>query len=240
MAIIALGAISLISDIVGIAQWPQTPMVWITIVAGVAALLLGLPAVWIWHARQPRTLRTDGLFVLAVIVSLVGASFVSGGVVSSGHGPFHVAGNGSTNGQSPGKSSGKSGSIRHQGTVALNTEHQIDLDSLDPGWGVIDVSSPGNETNVPTEPDLQEMVGAVTAINGAQLALSTDISYQGCRGATGYGDQLSYDNPGIKTATFCVKTNEGNYAGLRITALDTESTARYFVKIQYSVTVWAA
>ena len=228
-AVVALGAISLVSDIIGIAQWPQTPMVWIMIVTGGVALLFGLPAVWICHIRAPRTLRTDALLVSAVILSLVGACFVTGGVVALGHGPL---GRIAAKSDSGGVVHFGSGTVRREGTVSLLAQHQIDLDSTDPAWGVIEKNGLVNTSDLLVDDD------SVTAINGAQIAVSDDISYKGCRGATGYGDKVTYANNGISAEKFCVKTNANHYAAVRVTGVTTPDFDPFSNKIEFSVTVW--
>ena len=186
---IAFGTITLIYDAVGIAQWPQTSTAWLTIVAGGVAMLFGIPAIWRVRRRGEAGWRTEAFFAAAVMLSVLGAAFVGGGLVALGTGTApdaSAAGGGRSGGPhgnagapstAGGTASDRGPSVqppmRHQGPVTLTVGYQIDLDSTDPGWGVVRPSASDEHP----ETDVSLALGSFSEVHKGQLASSDAVSY---------------------------------------------------------------
>jgi hypothetical protein len=124
-------------------------------------------------------------------------------------------------------------SIRHQGRLTLNFGYVADLDSQAPNWGV------GGEQ---IDDDLgfggcgceQDGIGST---GGADIApASGPAAYGTCEAATAYGFEFDADTTKVGT-TVCVRTGEGRYANLAVTAL-AHNDRGGLSSVTFQVVVW--
>jgi hypothetical protein len=138
----------------------------------------------------------------------------------------------------PGPSSTSARSIpavRRSGDLTLNFGYEADLDSLQSNWGIGKLIS-GDDLNFGGCGCSYDGVNARPE-GGADIApVSGTPSYAACEQATAYGFVFTSATTTIGT-TACVRTNEGRYAWLTVTALS-HNDAGGLSSITFAVTVW--
>jgi len=125
--------------------------------------------------------------------------------------------------------------VRHHGPLTLNFGYEADLDSVAPNWGVGN-SINGDDLNFGGCGCSYDGVNARPE-SGSDIAPAMGMAnYATCASATAYGLQLGPDNTTVGTAV-CVRTSEGRYAFLTVTAL-AHNDSGGLSSVSFDVTVW--
>lgn len=246
--VLTVGLLILGLNAAGAVRWPQASLAWLTIIVGTAAVLLGVPLAWIWSARRGTGWPAEVLFAAAMAMSLLGSAFLGSGGVSviRDHGPVSPSNSALPENTPPGGGVNGSGArtstseppveeppVRRRGTLKLTAGHQVDLDSTDPAWGVVESEDMGDNH---VESDLAVELGSISAVHEGKFARTTPVSYATCRAATNYEGSIQADEEAAGTATACLRTGQNRVAALQVMKVTRQYG--FFYEVQLSVTVW--
>lgn len=80
MAVLTVSLLILGFVVAGAMRWSQASLVWLTIIVATAVVLINVPLAWVWSPRRDTGRPAEVLLAAAMVMSLIGAAFIGGGV----------------------------------------------------------------------------------------------------------------------------------------------------------------